>query len=171
MRKRLFPLAIIAFGAFLVMASLAYWQVMKATDTPESAALPDTLAGLSLTAESYGPEAVSEITRLHDQKFPLSSGAYGMYGSQGGMAMLWVAGAPAKLMAARMVDEMEQAIANGDSPFKPIETREGNGRILYELTGMGQRHYYFQSNNLVIWLAVDDPIAETALDGALNFYP
>jgi hypothetical protein len=46
-----------------------------------------------------------------------------------------------------------------------------NGRTLYELTGMGQRHYYFQSNNLVVWLAADDPIAETALAGALNFYP
>jgi len=87
------------------------------------------------------------------------------------MAMLWVAGVPAKVMAARMVNEMEQAIANGESPFTPTGTRRVNGRTLYELTGMGQRHYYFQSGSLVVWLAADDPIAETALADALNFYP
>lgn len=171
MRKRLFPLAIITFGVFLVMASLAYWQVTKVAGTPEAAALPDTLAGLSLAAESYGPEAVSEITRLHDQRFPLSSGAYGIYGSRGHRAMLWVASAPVKLMATRMVDEMKQAVANGGSPFTPTGTREVNGRTLYELTGMGQRHYYFQSNTLVVWLTADGPVAETALADALNFYP
>ena len=171
MRRRIFPVVIMTFGVFLVMASLAYWQVTKATATPEVVALPGTLAGLALAAESYGPEAVGEITQLHDQEFPLSSGAYGMYGNRGNMAMLWVAGAPAKVMAARMIDEMEQAIANRDSPFTSIGTQEMNGRTLYKLTGMGQRHFYFQSDAFVVWLAADELIAETALAEALNFYP
>ena len=93
-----------------------------------------------------------------------------MYTGAGGMAMLWVAGAPATRMAARMVTEMEKAIGQGDSPFTPIGTRQVSGRTLYELTGLGQQHYYFQSASLVIWLAVDESMANTALAETLSFY-
>ncbi len=171
MRKRIGPAALMTFGVALIVASLAYWQFTQAIARPDAAALPDSIAGLSQTETSYGPEAVDVVAQLHGQEFPLSSGAYGMYGRRGNMVMLWVAGAPAKAMAARMVGEMEQAIAAGESPFTPTGMREVNGRTLYELTGMSQRHYYFQSDSLVVWLAVDEPIAETALAETLNFYP
>ncbi len=171
MQKKLGPAALMTIGVLLIVGSLTYRQFMQAIEQPTAATLPETIAGLAQSDASFGPEAVDVVTQLHGQNFPLSSGAYGMYGDHDNMAMLWVAGAPAKGMASKMVDEMEQAIAAGDSPFTPTGTRKVNGRTLYELTGMGQLHYYFRSDSLVVWLAADEAIAETALADALNFYP
>jgi hypothetical protein len=171
MRKRIGPAIVLTIGVLLIAGGLAYWQFVQAIERPSAAALPETLAGLPQVEARFGPDAVAVVSDLHGKQFPLSSGAYGMYGEHGRMAMLWVAGTPAKAMAARMVAEMEEAIAQGDSPFMPTGTREVNGRTLYELTGMGQQHYYFQSGSLVVWLAADEPVAAVALEEALQFYP
>ncbi len=171
MRERFGPLLLTLLGILLLTISLAAWWFTRAVAQPEPATLPETIAGLPLVETRYGPEAVEVVTQLHDKNFPLSSGAYGMYGNHNGMAMLWVTGTPAQPLASRMVAEMEQAIAENESPFTPVGTREVNGRTIYELTGMGQRHFYFRSASLVIWLAADNSIAETALAEALSFYP
>ena len=170
-RSQLAPLLLILLGILLLMSGLIAWWFMQAIAHPVAAALPETVAGLSQAEVSYGLEAVEVVAQLHGKDFPLVSGAYGMYGDHNGMAMLWVTGAPARFMASRMVTEMEQSVAESESPFTPVGRREVNGRIIYELTGMGQQHFYFRSASLVIWLAADDPIAETALAEALNFYP
>jgi hypothetical protein len=160
-----------AGGVLLIAASLLYWRFTEAIADPAAATLPETLAGLDQVDASFGPEAVDVVTQLHGKVFPLSSGAYGMYGDHNGMVMIWVAGSPAKVMASKMVDEMEQAIAQGDSPFTPTGKQRVGDRTLYELTGMGQRHYYFQSASLVVWLAADETIVEAALADSLKFYP
>jgi hypothetical protein len=74
-------------------------------------------------------------------------------------------------MAAQMVDAMHDKIAQGRSPFTPTSQISDNGRTIYALEGMGQKHYYFQSRNLVIWLAVEADIADTAIQQLQEFYP
>jgi hypothetical protein len=158
-------------GVLLAVASFAYWQFLFAVENPDKAALPETIAGLSLSQASYGPEAVAEVTRLHNKSFPLSSGAAAMYGRPGEMVMLWVTGTPAQPLAAKMILDMNTAIEKAESPFTPVGVRAMSDRAVYELVGMGQQHFYFKSAALVIWLAADEPLAETALAEALNFYP
>jgi len=94
----------------------------------------------------------------------------GMYGPDG-QVTLWVAGAPANLMAAKLVEAMHDKIALGRSPFTPVGERREGGRTIYELDGMGQKHSYFQSGTLVIWLAAEPEVGQQALKEALEFYP
>ena len=171
MRKRFVPLTLILVGLVLLTAGLIYWRFMAAVEDPDEAPLPETVAGLPLSRASYGKEAVAEVARLHGKSFPLSSGAEAMYGRPGEMAMLWVTGTPGQPLAARMISEMETAIEESEAPFIPLGVREINDRNVYELTGMGQQHFYFRSKALIIWLAADEPIAESALFEALDFYP
>jgi hypothetical protein len=171
MRKRLLPLFLVVAGVLLVAASFAFWQFTTAVDNPGHADLPETIAGLSLSQARYGPDAVAEVTRLHDKSFPLSSGAAAMYGQPGDMVMLWVTGTPAQPLAAKMISDMEKAIEKTESPFTPVGVRNVSDRSIRELTGMGQEHFYFQSTALVVWLAADEPIAEIALAEMLEFYP
>ena len=74
-------------------------------------------------------------------------------------------------MQIKMISDMKMAIEKAESPFTPVGVRNISERTVHELTGMGQQHFYFQSASLVIWLAADEPIAETALAEALDFYP
>lgn len=169
--RRFGPVLLVIAGVLLMAGGAGYWWFERQIAVPEAAILPPDLAGLPLVEASYGPEAVANVTRLHDQSFPLTSGAHGRYGRSGDKAMLWVTGTPARLVATRMVGEMEAAIAEGSSPFQPVGTRQVNGHTIYELIGMGQRHYYFRSGTAVVWLAADDALADAALVETLTFYP
>ncbi len=74
------------------------------------------------------------------------------------------------LLAQSMLSEMEEKIAQGKSPFSPIGKRKDGKRPIYELDGFGQKHFYFRSKNLLIWLAAEAEIAERALVHTLEYY-
>lgn len=168
--KRPIAVLLIAAGVLVLIGTFAYWRFSQAVANPDAATLPDSLAGLPLASAAYGPEAVAEVNRLHRKEFPLTSGAMGMYGS-GGQATLWVTGLPIDAMAAQTVAAMRDKIAEGNSPFAPTAERQEGRRTVYELDGMGQKHFYFQSGALVVWLASDAAIADQALAQALEAYP
>jgi hypothetical protein len=170
MKRNLGPIVLAAAGLLLIVGGLGYGRLSDAVANPGPAVLPQRVAGLPLSQADYGAAAVAEVTRLHGQSFSLTSGAHGVYGHRDETATLWVAGAPSRLIAGRMVTAMAEAIDTKESPFTPLGLRRVNGRPVYELTGLGQRHYYFRSAALVIWLAADESIAETVLAETLDFY-
>ena len=169
MVRRYLPLGLIGLGVILLVSSALYLAFTVALNNPAAIGVPQELAGLKLTQQEQGPAAVSDIAQLHAKDFPLISGAMAVYGKGG--ARLWVSGVPAAPMAAGMVRDMRDKIAQGRSPFQPLETRAVANRTVYALEGMGQRHFYFQSGALVIWLAVDSVLAEQALRETMSFYP
>lgn len=168
MRRLSIILAI--FGLLLVTSGLAYGAYQRAIATPGPAALPPTLADLPLLEEQSGPEAAQNIAHLHRQTFPLSGAAVGTYRDAASSATLWVSESPLAPLAGRMEQAMAEAIAAGNSPFIPDETRQVAGRTVRVLTGMGQTHFYFRSGKLVVWLAADEALAEAALVDVLAFY-
>jgi hypothetical protein len=70
-----------------------------------------------------------------------------------------------------MTAAMQAKIAQGNSPFTPIDEIQNRDRKVFVLDGMGQRHYYFQSKNLVIWLAANPSVADAAIQQILEVYP
>ncbi len=167
MSRRRTALVLIGLGALVLMGSIAY---LLAGAQTEALPLPQTLAELALTNATYGPEAVTEINRLHGKEFPLTAGATGTYTDGKANATLWVSKFASRTVAQQIVDAMRDKIAEGRSPFEPVGTRRVEARAVYELDGLGQKHFYFQSNDLVIWLAVDPAIAGRAVSQTLEVY-
>lgn len=147
MKRQFVALSLIAVGVLVAVASAIYWHFASAVNNPGKTSVPDRIAGPSLSQVSCGPDAVAEVTQLHNKSFPLSSGAAAMYGGPGMMATLWVAGTPVRPVASKMVSDIEAAIETGRSPFTHLDVRSVDGRAVYELTGMGQQHFYFQSGS------------------------
>lgn len=170
MPRRFTPLILLIAGMVLLVSGLIYQEFAQSIANPGPAPVPDSVAGLTRTRVVYGAEAVSEVSQLHRKTFPLSAAAAATYRGQSSSATLWVAGAPARLLASRLIKEMEAAIASTSSPFSPVGTRQLDGRVVYELSGLGQRHFYFRSAELVVWLAADEVVAEDALAATLDFY-
>ena len=168
--KRHLPLLPALLGLLLVGSGLAYGALERAIASPGAAPLPRSVAGLGLAEELAGPEAVGNIARLHRQAFPLSAAAVGTDGDDTHSATLWVSESPLSALAWQMERAMEQAIATTPTPFVPEESQRLDGRLVHVLTGMGQRHYYFRSGDLIVWLAIDQPLAEAALTETLAFY-
>lgn len=161
---------VIAVGVILVISALVYWSFSDAIAGSDTLKLPKSLAKLSLATVTYGPEAVDEITRLHGKKFAIITGAMGMYGSDD-QATLWVADFASDSTASQAINAMQEKIATADSPFTPTGQKQIDGRPLYQLDGMGQKHFYFQSDSRVIWLAANPDIAEQAYEQILRYFP
>ena len=67
MKKRYMPLTLIVAGVLLAVVSFAYWQFMSAVENPDEAALPETIAGLSLSQASYD-HLVTQIALLDEAR-------------------------------------------------------------------------------------------------------
>ena len=167
--KRIVPLGLITLGILLSVGALSRLYLDSRASSLEIVELPDQLAGLQITESRRGAEAMAEFADLHGKRFQLSSGVIGMYGNR--QITLWVAATDSMSLAAELTSAMQAKIAEGDSPFTPVdEIRKGN-RTIYVLEGMGQRHFYFPSKNLVIWMAADQAVADDALQQTLEVYP
>src|SRR5215212_3304756 len=168
--KRIVPLALVTLG--ILLSSAVFRQLYRGTrgaTSDKSSALPAQIAGLDLSSSESGEAAISEFTSMHGKEFPVTSGRIGYYGN--GRVTLWLAGTDNKSIAADMVSSMQARIAEGNSPFTPIDEIRNTDRKVYILEGMGQKHFYFQSNDLVIWLASDPSIADEAIQQILEVYP
>jgi len=168
-KRRKIALLLMLSGIGLITSAIVVGWLRINLQKSDPAWLPDTLAGLLLEQLAQGEEAVSEINKLHGKSFALVDGAVGSYG--GGQVTLWVSQAQTTSSAEEILFAMRDRIAKGDSPFTPLRESTRGQRTVYEAEGMGQIHYYFQSSDLVIWLAVENTIAETALTDALDHFP
>lgn len=167
--RRLLPALMIGLGTLLMLATGSGLYFRDQIGQSVTVRLPKHIADLTLNTELAGAEALKEFEMLHGKAFGLTSGSVGIYGQ--GQAKLWIAGAPFGFMAANLVGAMRDRIAEGRSPFMAIGQMQDGGRAVYELEGMGQKHFYFQSNNLVVWLAADPAVADVAIHQALEAYP
>ena len=168
--KRSLPIGLIFLGTLLSVGSLGWLYLGNPTNTAESIpSLPDQLGGLSRTDYRTGTQALAEFENLHGKQFPLTSGAIGTYGDQ--QITVWAAATSSDSIASQMVEAMLERIAEGNSPFTPLTQINNNNRLVYVLEGMGQRHFYFQAKNLVIWVAVEPALADTVIQQILEAYP
>jgi hypothetical protein len=167
--KRILVSLLILTGIAITLSAFGWLFFEQKIANPTPVLIPDTLAGLPLTDRKTGKQAASDFSQLHGEQFPLTSGVVGAYGNH--QATLWVAGALLEPITTEMVIAMRDKIAEGRSPFTPIGEISDNGRTIYSLDGMGQRHYYFQSGKFVIWLAIETDLAEIALQQLKEYYP
>lgn len=166
--KRIVPLGIITLGILLSAGALSQLYLNSRASSLATIDLPKQLAGLNMTESKAGAEAIREFTDLHGREFPVTSGAIGIYGNS--QITLWVASTPAESVAAELTNAMQERIAQGNSPFTPVSEINDNNRNVYMLDGMGQKHYYFHSKNLVIWLASEPTSADAAIQQILEIY-
>ncbi len=168
MFRRFMVISMIVVGLVLVAGSLLFGFVTYSGG--ETASLPESIAGVPLRTANYGSQAVAEITRLHQKDLLVTSGAKGLYGYRSQFS-LWAAGFSSGAVASQSLNTMTEKISQGNSPFSFTGQKQVAGRTIYELYGMGQKHFYFQSGKLVIWLAADVEMADRALKEVLNYYP
>ncbi len=168
-RRRVGPIIVIAVGiVVLVTAALAAPHALRLMN-PTAASLPPTLGGMPIQGAIYAAQAIETIDQMHDNAFPLSSGAVGVYGPFN-EAVLYISGAPTERLASRMTIEMTDKIAGSDTPYTPTGEESIGGVHVYVLEGHGQKHFYYQAGKLLIWLAADEWLAEPALMDSILFY-
>jgi uncharacterized protein YneF (UPF0154 family) len=167
--KRILAVGLMVIGVGLVVGAIGWTFFDHPSSQFAEGSLPDSIAGIRLASSTAGAKAIQEVSSMHGKEFPIEFGEIGIYGNR--EITVWVAGAATRASALQMTSAMQEKIAQGNSPFTPTNEIQNKERKVYVLDGMGQRHYYFQSNNLVIWLAANPPVADAAIQQILEVYP
>ncbi len=167
--RRWWPRLLVGLGLALLVGTLLLAGLMSSARDPAPLPVPSQMAGLPLQSHQFGSEAADAIRRLHRTPFPLTGAAVAIYGTDSPSATLWVARSW-RIWGARLLTAwMTRAIAGSDTPFTPVGSRREQGILVYELTGIGQTHFYFQAGDRVYWLAVAPDRADQGLRDLLGF--
>lgn len=125
--------------------------------------VPAKLGALTLTQTTMGADALAEFAQLHGKGFDLVSGYRADYSGEGKPATLWVGQAKDAQSAQDMVEEMATKIGAGNAMFTDLQTLDIGGRTLFSVNGQGQQHYFYASNDKIVWIALDPSQALDAL--------
>lgn len=169
-RTRLFAYGLISAGILILTVGIGFYFLINTDQNLDPILVPEDIAEQPISNLTTGQEALIEISQLHGKEFPLDSGAVARYGDNS-QAIIWIAGAEDKSTAEEILISMRSRIAEGKSPFTPTSELRNGSRTIYKLDGFGQKHFYFQSGNLIVWTAVDASLHEKALQQVLVFYP
>ncbi|NIM95571.1 MAG: hypothetical protein GTO18_17880 [Anaerolineales bacterium] len=166
--NRWHAISLILIGISILSLNVLYWTHER-TSPSTDVSLPETLGDHPLVYAVYGQEAIDQVSQLHGKGFPLTSGAVGSYGNQNDLTA-WIANAESSSAASELVAAMELKISQNSTPFETLGKFNKSGTTIFELVGMGQRHFYFQVGSLVIWIAAEPTIAGQALSDMLEAY-
>lgn len=168
--KRWIAIALIGIGALvigLLLGSLLYNRWLE--ENPGEISVPDQLTGLQQQGSTVGATAVSEIERLHNQDFAMTSGATASYGTVDPIR-LWVGGTLLGFQAEDVLEAMRTSIEAGRFPFTNLGEMQIHNTNIYALESADQLHFYFRVGPTIIWLAANPDVAEQALAEVLEFY-
>lgn len=137
---------------------------------PGDGVLPDTLVGRGQTAFADGREAEIQVEQLHGKDLGdgVAKAWVAQYGPQGELTV-WVSRSPNRGVAEELLERMTDRIAEGGSPFRNLEPMEAYEVEGYGLDGMGQRHYYYQLERDLYWIAAPGPSSDEAVAELLAY--
>ncbi|MDP1808139.1 MAG: hypothetical protein Q8L35_01195 [Actinomycetota bacterium] len=107
-----------------------------------------------------GDAAAAEVAGLHGKSVSDDETYIVVYESSSGRAKAWVSDGRTALRAQQLIDRMLTGIAAG-GPFKVVG-QLNTGRRIYELAGMGEKHYLYRRVTKVIWVSFS-PSVPTAM--------
>jgi hypothetical protein len=125
--------------------------------------VPTKLGALELTQTMMGADALAEFAQLHGKGFDLVSGYRANYSGEGKQATLWVGQANDSQTAEDMVEQMASKIGEGNAMFTNLQPMDIGGRMLYAVDGQGREHFFYASNDKIVWIALDPSQALEAL--------
>lgn len=184
-----FVLTVLLAAAFFVGAYLVWTTFVSPRPTPiaaepttaeQSAALPtpnptivtasinkdgipEKIGALALTNSTLGKDALAEFEKLHGKGFDLVGGYRADYANGASRATLWVGQAQNAAAADGMANTMAEKIGAGNAMFTNLTELSIANRLLYTVNGQGQQHYFYASNDKIVWLAIDSAFAPDAL--------
>jgi hypothetical protein len=158
-RKRLI-LAAAYLSLVLVMISAVYLASPRYEEdgSDNSLTFPGELGSMNLVDQYSGARARSEILNMHMGDVDFLEGYVAYYaGNSGQSARFWVSTFYNESLAYDATERMTEELSKGGTPFsvpEKVEVSQSGVEYAYHLDGMGQAHYYWQKERIVVWVAL-----------------
>lgn len=153
-----------AIAAIVIIALIArgFWATGSGQGATTTA--PEQIAGLKLVKLLSGQEAVADMSRLHGKDVGLTGGWVGYYEAK---AIIWNGETQTEAQAYQLTEAMTRRIAAGNEVFTDLQQTRIDSTVVFSVVGMGQKHYYFQRGNKVVWIAAPNIAGEEFLRQAM----
>lgn len=125
--------------------------------------IPEKIGALALTNSVLGKAALLEFEMLHGKGFELVGGFRADYETDKSNATLWVGQAQNETAANQMTKVMAEKIGAGNQMFTDLTELSIANHLLYSVNGQGQQHFFYSTNDKIVWLAIDPALAPDAL--------
>lgn len=130
--------------------------------------VPRTISALPRVRKISGQKAIENIQQIYGYDFNLKNSTFAVYGNQN--VILWISDVGDEQGAKKLIDSMKVQISNENLALQELGSFELLDYTIYELNGSDQMHYYWQADNLVIWLTVDAVFADGVLGETVLYY-
>ncbi|MBI2907395.1 MAG: hypothetical protein HYX92_07060 [Chloroflexi bacterium] len=131
--------------------------------TSQTLAVPEIFAGMRLMKQVEGKEAVAQMNKLHGTDIGVISGYLADYaGDRPTQRMtVWSGKTRDDATAAELLRVMTGKIAAGNPVFTGLEKLTLEGKTVYTVKSGDGTHFYYQSRDAVVWLAITsrDPLS------------
>jgi hypothetical protein len=131
--------------------------------------LPQKLGGLSLAKVIKNKEATAIINKMHGKTLDECKNFIAYYGSKGSKNILYVSVYENAEIAKTSIMNMAMKMANGSSVFSPITYGKMGQDVHFKTEGMGLKHYFYRTDNTLIWWQAEPDKADAAYNDLLKF--
>lgn len=146
---------------------LAVVVLLAACSQQEEGPVPSSILHLERTELLSGDSAAEIINHLHQKSVTPAENYVGRYEGEGHTATYYVSLYNTPEEADTELDAMVESMELGGHIFDHVRQRSVNDRYIWMALGMGQAHYFYAEGNQLIWLAIDVPVAEDAIQSLL----
>ncbi len=136
----------------------------------EQLSVPQRLGELELVSIIEGSEAMAQITGLHGTDIELVSTYIAEYAGGSERGTVWVGATEGSQAGAELTNRMLQAIGEGSSGFSNLQQFSIAGYEVFRVDGPGGVHFFYNSREEVVWLAVEAADALAILKEVLDSF-
>ena len=131
--------------------------------------LPQKLGELSLAEIIQNKKATVIINKIHGKKLDDCKNIIAIYGSDHSKNILYVSVYENAEKAERNIKSMAMKMASGSSVFSPLKHSKMGDNVHFETGGMGLKHYFYRTDNILIWWQVEQDKALATYNDLLKF--
>jgi hypothetical protein len=151
----------------LILAGLL--SIISCRTDDNSNYFPQKLGDLSLAKVIKNKEATAIINKMHGKTLDDCKNFIAYYGSNDSKNILYVSVYESAEIAKTNIMNMAMKMANGSPVFSPITYGKMGHDVHFKTEGMGLKHYFYRTDNILIWWQVELDKAETTYNDLLKF--
>jgi hypothetical protein len=131
--------------------------------------LPRKLGELKLIKVIEKEKATSIINKMHGKNLDDCKNLIAHYGNNPSKNILYISVYKNDEKAKENLKRMAMKMANGSPVFSPLTYSKMGKNVHFETDGMGLKHYFYRTDNILIWWQVEPDKAEATYKDLLKF--
>ncbi len=167
-RPRFGSRLMIAIQLLLAIGLLTGILLSMRGNTGQKMNMPEEVDGMKLVKMAEGKAAVAQMDQLHGTDVGVVDGYTAEYSRPGHKLTVWYGRTGGEEAAAELLRVMTEKIGKGNPMFTGLQKLTVEGKVVFSVKSSDSSHFYYQSGDAVVWLAIQAASPMQVLTEALK---